>query len=503
MKKSPRQSALRLAALVAISTAANVGFGATSAVNKLSVDCEKGLNHFEHLPTGVNLDYLADDDRNPSLSPRRNLAEALRELGPHYLRYPGGWKSAINLWSVPPFDSSRPVLAGRIPEEWIRAGLQLSRPDGTWKIDPLDFDEFMEVCRQFGAVPGIVVPYESCYWPAMRDWRPPSRERLLKTAAAWVHYANKVKRYGVKFWEVGNESWLNNETWTNAISPSTYAADLLEFARRMKAEDPSIQIDANGNSDEWWREVLTRAVAQIDFLSVHSYPCWKWRSYEDYRTNSVDILGPIYTAKRAIENHAPKHKGRLRIAVTEFAAGTFGDWDETPADLGRALISFDLQGQLLECPDVFFSQFWTTHNIYRDLDGDVFETLHRDNSLTPIGRALWVWNRYLGHEMLATTSTEKVRCFASRSARREVTVFLLNKELVPQDVTVTLRHLPGELQQGERWSLHGNGPLDRKPIWEQSGIVGVRESELAARLEPTSVTVVRLRQESNRRKDAL
>src|SRR5262249_54299151 len=129
--------------------------------------------------------------------------------------------------------------------------------------------------------------------------------------------------------------------------------------------------------------------------------------------------------------------------------------------------------------------------------GDVFETLHHDNSLTLIGRTLWVWNFLLGDEMLATTSTELVRCFASRRANQDVTAFLVNKDKVEQATTVNLRDLPKELQHGEQWALHGTGPLDRQPVWERIGPVLVRKSELVLQLEPVSVTVVCLRNESS------
>jgi hypothetical protein len=84
---------------------------------ELSVDLGVMLNDTRGRPTGINVDFLMDDDRNPLLSPRRDLVQALRELAPKYLRYFGGWKSAINLWSTPPFTSSRPVPAGRMPED--------------------------------------------------------------------------------------------------------------------------------------------------------------------------------------------------------------------------------------------------------------------------------------------------------------------------------------------------------------------------------------------------
>jgi hypothetical protein len=459
---------------------------------ELSVDLGVVLKETRGRPTGINVDFLMDDDRSPLLSPRRDLVQALRELAPPYLRYPGGWKSAINLWSTPPFTSSRPVPAGRVPDEWVRPGLGLVSPDGSWRLDPLDFDEFMETCRAVAAQPVLVMAYESAYWPPSRGWTPPSRERLFEAAAAWVRYANKVKGHAVRYWEVGNESWLNNETWTNKISAETYASDLVEFSRRMKAEDAGIRIGANGNTEAWWQVVLGRAADHVDFLSVHTYPCWKWTSYEQYRTSSLDALGSVRDATRAIARYAPAHADRLEILVTEFAAGSFGEWDETPADLGRALMTFELQGQLLQAREVRASQFWTTHNVYTEVDGGVFDALMRDNTLSPIGRALWIWNRFLGDEMVAATGSDDVRCFASSRRGGELALFLVNKETSARDVSVALMRPPRPLGRGERWVLRGNGPSDRRPVWAPAAPVDVSKSRVSARLDPVSITVIQL-----------
>jgi hypothetical protein len=56
----------------------------------------------------------------------------------------------------------------------------------------------------------------------------------------------------------------------------------------MKAEDTAIQVGANGGTDAWWQAVLTQAAECIDFLSVHSYPCWKWTGYELGSASGLD-----------------------------------------------------------------------------------------------------------------------------------------------------------------------------------------------------------------------
>ena len=67
---------------------------------------------------------------------------------------------------------------------------------------------------------------------------------MLTNAVEWVRYANIKKKYGVKYWMIGNESW-NNSEYNGSVSPAKYADDLEDFARAMKAVDSSIKIIAN------------------------------------------------------------------------------------------------------------------------------------------------------------------------------------------------------------------------------------------------------------------
>jgi hypothetical protein len=467
-------------------------FKAEGPVDRITVDGSQILNDTRRRQTGINLNYLMDDDRNVLLSPKRTLNEALRELGVKYLRYPGGWKSAINLWSVPPFTSGQPKLLREIPAGWLPKNRILLGPDGGWRIDPYDFDEFLETCRAVDGQPCLVVPYESIYWPAKEGWTPPAREQILETVVAWVHYANPVKGATVKYWEIGNETWLNDKQLPNGIPAATYARDLLEFSRRMKAEDPSILIGANGDTNEWWEKILRVAAGSIDFLAVHSYPCYGWTSYCEYLKLEPDVLEMVRTARKAVEKFAPAHKGRLKIHLTEFAAGSFNEWDNAGADMGHALITFDLQGQLLQSPDVYYSEFWNTHNVYAEDDGGAFDALKRDNSLSPVGHALWIWSHFLLDEMLLATSTEHVRCFATRTAEKQLNLFLVNKDTIARPVRVTLRSFPRFSQRGELWSFHGTGQADKNPKWEKAGEVKAAKREVSLTLTPVSLTVMTL-----------
>ncbi len=114
-------------------------------------------------------------------------------------------------------------------------------------------------------------------------------------AAAWVRYANKVKGYNIKRWEIGNE--LDGE-WEESgpISARQYAARFLEYARAMKAVDSTIilhgpllstynmTLKGAGILDgKYWMEEFLRIVGEaekkdgkryLDVVDLHNYPYW-------------------------------------------------------------------------------------------------------------------------------------------------------------------------------------------------------------------------------------
>jgi hypothetical protein len=71
-------------------------------------------------------------------------------------------------------------------------------------------------------------------------------------AADWVRHSNLEKGYGFKYWEVGNENYGNWEMDHNTRpqDPVIYATRFAEYARQMKAVDPSIKIGAVLLADE-------------------------------------------------------------------------------------------------------------------------------------------------------------------------------------------------------------------------------------------------------------
>ena len=91
-----------------------------------------------------------------------------------------------------------------------------------------DFEEFMTYVHSFTptAAPVITVNFGT---------------GTPQEAAAWVHYANVVKGYGIKYWQIGNEMDGNWETG-GPLNAQDYVRRYIEYYDAMKAEDPTIMV---------------------------------------------------------------------------------------------------------------------------------------------------------------------------------------------------------------------------------------------------------------------
>jgi len=99
----------------------------------------------------------------------------------------------------------------------------------------LDFESFMTMAHSF---PTYVPPLLSVN---MGTGTP-------QEAAAWVHYANIVKGYGIKYWQIGNEiegTW----EWGGPMNSRDYVRRYIEFYEAMKTVDPSIVVTGPDSSN--------------------------------------------------------------------------------------------------------------------------------------------------------------------------------------------------------------------------------------------------------------
>jgi len=463
-----------------------------SAIVSIMIYPDSVLSDVSRHPVGINVNYFMDDDKY--LKPSRRTADALKAMGVRYLRYPGGNKSDLYLFSVPPYEKSQPTLSrtGKGAEDYDR----VVKDYREYKFDVLDFDEFIQMCREINAEPLIVVAADEYLvkYPEGCTWT--NREGLIKNAVEWVRYANIKKGYNVKYWMIGNECWHKNNENSSA---EIYARDVVDFSIAMKAVDPSIYIIPNGNSVEFFKDVVTIAAGHIDYLCLSNYPVWNYTAgYVSYRDTLKDLTGPVKRALTALDKYATKEdKKKLKLLVVEY--GPF-DWaNKWPMinDMGHNLCNFEMTGDQLKVPEIELSCFWNTRWIENDtIENSVFDALDKNGNFNANGLGLMIWGNYLGQKMVSTTGTLHTRSFASYSPDENLLyIYLLNKNQVPAHVRPVIDGYSVDRIEmcGQ---LTGNGPDDVDPVWNDHVILK-KEDLRNIELPGTSITALKLKIKRN------
>lgn len=209
---------------------------------------------------------------------RADLLEAFRGLQPTTMRWPGGCYAETYRWKH-----------GIGPQKDRKKGLQ------PWweEYDPnaLGTDEYIRLSRMLNSEPLIVVQtgmhqvkpggnrQDGDFIDTPEEWEP-----FVVEACEWIEYCNgpatsrwgavraangHPEPYNVKLWEIDNELWRSR-----VRNPSVYAQAVNLFAKRMKAQDPSITIIAhggNGTDRNYNRPVVNDAAENFSILSIHHY----------------------------------------------------------------------------------------------------------------------------------------------------------------------------------------------------------------------------------------
>lgn len=160
-------------------------------------------------------------------------------------------------------------------------------------------------------------------------------------AAAWVRYANVVKKYGIKRWHVGNEV---DGHWEEGgpVDPAQYAIRFAEFSRAMKAVDPTIevygpvtysnefQVRRSGRTDgmSWIESFLARVGAMeratktrlLDGVDFHSYPYYfeQGPSNEDSMVAAIARFGASLDVLKGLMDKHLDEPATRKVVLSEF-----------------------------------------------------------------------------------------------------------------------------------------------------------------------------------------
>lgn len=460
-----------LAALVTaqvVLTAGSPAQAADAAVT-VTVNTKAGLEVVHEAATGVN--HAIWDTHLGSDA----VADLLKDAGVKAMRYPGGSYSDIYHWA----DHTAP---------------------GGYVAPNTDFDTFMRGVRRAGGQAIVTANYGT---------------GTAEEAAAWVRYANVEKRYGVKYWEIGNENYGNGHYGSGweaddhpDKSPTYYATLVRDYATAMKAVDPTIKIGAvlttpgewpdgitaTGDTASWNETVLAIAGPVVDFGIIHWYPSGDTAAQVLAKTDRVkDQIALVREQSRRL---AGKDLG---IALTE--VNTSYGRNTQPGALFAADAYATMIGQ-----GVFNVDWWNVHNgigqvreIAGHPDYDDFGLLSSGNCTadgtacqpalnTPFApyHAIAMTSRFArpGDQLVAALSSDPlVRAHAARRPDGGLAVMMINQD--PDAArTVSLR-VPGYSAAADATVLKfGNG---------DTGISTATGSSSSVSLAPYSITTVVLK----------
>jgi alpha-N-arabinofuranosidase len=273
----------------------------------------------------------ADVRRDGMLRP--DLVQALRDLAPPFIRWPGGSFASIYKWK----DGIGPQVSRRYHPNTIWGGYSDYYGFGT--------DEFLGLCRRINAEPLIVLAATGTD-PAQ-----------VQYAMDWVHYLNDppatewgrlrasnghTEPYGVRYFQI------DNEPMNHGLTPEQYSEIVNVYGSRLRAIAPEARIVACGqkrsNDMGWSEKVVDLAGKNFDVLGVHNY------EYEpaNFETGLRRIRE--YLVKLRDYIRASAHP-QIRIGVLEWNLSRTYDWRAGLHTAGSLMLYEELSPELaMSCP---------------------------------------------------------------------------------------------------------------------------------------------------------
>jgi len=442
------------------------------------------------LGTNVALWNAAANFASPML--RRWIAE----LGPGLVRMPGGSWSDITYWNG---HGVRDVT-GKVDHSRMR--------DGYPAIDYSDYARAILVLPDRSIRPG--------QWHGNVDVKTlhefirsvPGAETLVTVnagtgrpldAAEWVRWANLKMGYGVRYWEVGNElegHWEAGHFLPDGteLTGEMYARRFAEFARAMKAVDPSIRIGgaAGGSSEGGFAEAMLRAAGRhVDFVSWHTYPLRSTMSHDEMLSLAAsDVADAVRRVRALIRKYQPDREDQIELGITEWNMGLEGTLSR---DMFGALWTATFIGEMFR-NGVDFANQWDAFTGGGSL-------VHADE---PFARKAQYWAMYMWRHYMADTLLDCevegppfVRAFATRSPKA---VCLMAINTSPESEVALGVEVSGfqPSSEGSRAVLCRRqyfwNPIEGRPEWSSppevtSVVVGVR---FQLRIPPFAIVCVRV-----------
>ena len=262
---------------------------------------------------------------------RRDLVEALRDLHPGVMRFPGGcvvegnslatryqWKNTLGDVENRPLNENR----------WNYTFKYRAFPD-YYQSYGLGFYEFFQLCEDIGARPLPILSVGlSCQYESHEQVPVDSLQPYIDDALDLIEFANgaattkwgKVRAemghpepFGLEFIGIGNEQWGKE-----------YVERLEPFVKAIRKRYPNIKIvgssgpSADGDKFDYLWPEMTRLKA--DLVDEHYYMTPDWFLKNANRYDKYDRKGPkVFAGEYAAHDHPTGKANNFRAALSEAA----------------------------------------------------------------------------------------------------------------------------------------------------------------------------------------
>ena len=217
---------------------------------------------------------------------RLDVVEAVRELAPSVVRWPGGCFVSSYHWLDGVGSRRQPFY------------------DKAWRVtDPNTFGtaEFVAWCRAIGAEPYICTNAGTGTAEEMSDW-----VEYCNSPAGTSRWGDLRAEHGspepfdVRYWSIGNENYGDWEI--GAKTADEWASLVRESAKMMRHVDEDLTLLTAARADlDWMLPLLEASGRHLDMLSIHGY--WdalhEVNTPADYLTALSRSLGPQADVERA------------------------------------------------------------------------------------------------------------------------------------------------------------------------------------------------------------
>jgi alpha-L-arabinofuranosidase len=264
---------------------------------------------------------------------RPDLVQALRDLAPPFIRWPGGSFASTYKWQ----DGIGPHASRRYHPNVIWGGYSDYYGFGT--------DEFLGLCRKLNSEPLIVLA------------APSTDSGQVQYAMDWVHYLNDPpttewgrrrasnghpEPYGVRYFQI------DNEPMNNGFTAETYSEIVNVYGSRLRAIAPQARIVACGqkrsNDLVWSQKVIDLAGKNFDILGCHNYEY----EPENFETGLRRIRDYLSQLRDYVHGSAYPH---IEIGVLEWNLARTYDWRAGLHAAGMLILYEELSpGLTMTCP---------------------------------------------------------------------------------------------------------------------------------------------------------